>query len=330
MSKQASFVRCVWLACGILVFVPAAGVGAELLEPKPLAEDAVAEKSAQLADGRIVFCALDARMEGDTARLESQPGHPHVGFWTNPKDAVSWQYKPTRWGRYDVELAYAAEGGDGTELAVEIAGQTLSARRLSTGSWSRYATLPVGRVYIAKAEPFTVRVRCHSLAGGAVMNLHSVLLRPAPEGEPIVQEPVGGGVILRARDAITHSTVMRYEPATNKNCLGYWVNPRDWAEWRFELTKPGAFEVELWQGCGRGQGGSDVEVETAGAKLSFQVEDTGHFQNFVPRQIGRVTFGQAGQQTLLIRPARQQAGAVMDIREVRLVPVTPAIIPKVP
>ncbi len=52
--------------------------------------------------------------------------------------------------------------------------------------------------------------------------------------------------------------MMRYEPATNKNCLGYWVNPADWADWTFPVDRPGTFDVEVWQGAGTGQGGSDV------------------------------------------------------------------------
>jgi hypothetical protein len=202
---------------------------------------------------------------------------------------------------------------------VEIAGQRLMATRPSTGSWYRYATLTVGRVYIGKAEPFTVRVGCKTLKGVAVMNLKALILRPAPEGEPIAQEE-SGEITLLARDAITRSTVMRYEPATNKNCLGFWVNPRDWAEWEFTVIKPGKFTVDVWQGCGKGQGGSEVAVEAGSKRLVWTVEDTGHFQNFVPVRIGEVTLGAAGPATLAVRPVRKRAAAVMDVRQIRLVP----------
>src|SRR5205814_6884680 len=104
---------------------------------------------------------------------------------------------------------------------------------------------------------------------------------------PITQDR-SGAVTLQARDATTHGVMMRYEPATNKNCLGYWVNPDDWAEWEFSVTKPGGFEVEVWQGCGKGQGGSDAEVEVGGREFPFVVQETGHFQIFVPRRVGRV------------------------------------------
>ena len=282
-----------------------------------------AEGSRQFADGRIVFSALDAKVQGTRAKLESHPGNYRVGFWSDPSDSVNWDYKPTRWGRYHVEFAFSADGGADTELQFEIAGQNFTVIRPATGSWYRYQTLALGPIYLAKSEPFAVRVGCRKMTGAAVMNLKAVTLHPAPEGMPIFQD-ASGEILLRARDAVTHSVMMRYEPATNKNCLGYWTNPKDWAEWEFTVTKPGTFEVEVWQGCGKGHGGSDVSIEVADTKLAFAVEDTGHFQNFVARRIGRVQLTKAEAYSLAVKPLRKQAGAVMDIRQVRLVPVKSA------
>jgi hypothetical protein len=53
--------------------------------------------------------------------------------------------------------------------------------------------------------------------------------------------------------------------------------------------------------------------------LRFVVQDTGHFQNFVSRELGRVVLKEAGHYTLEIRPERLAKNAVMDVREVRLV-----------
>ena len=156
------------------------------------------------------------------------------------------------------------------------------------------------------------------------MRLSAVTLTPAPEGKSIVQSE--SNITLHSRDAITHSVMMRYEPATNKNCLGYWVNPKDTAEWKFSVTNATAYEIELWQGCGKGQGGSDVLVEVRDASNAvikdtrFVVEDTGHFQNFVPRKLGQVHFAKVGEYSLWVKPQRKQAAAVMDIHRISLTP----------
>ena len=55
--------------------------------------------------------------------------------------------------------------------------------------------------------------------------------------------------------------------------------------------------------------------------LPLTVFETGHFQIFVPRRIGRATIAAPGVQALSVRPVRKRAAAVMDVREVRLIPV---------
>jgi hypothetical protein len=178
---------------------------------------------------------------------------------------------------------------------------------------------PASRIYIAKAERFSVRVRPEKIE--APVSITGLRLDPAPEGPAIVQQ--GTTITLPARSAITHSVMLRYEPATNKNCLGYWVNPADTAEWNFHVNEPGDYEIELWQGCGKGQGGSDILVEihdNAGIiqEARFTVEDTGHFQNFIPRKLGKVHFADTGNYSFWVKPQRKQAGAIMDIHRVLL------------
>lgn len=70
-----------------------------------------------------------------------------------------------------------------------------------------------------------------------------------------------------------------------------------------------------------GTGGSEVQVLVNGEKLRFIVEDTGGFQNFVPKKIGKVKFATPGKYSLEVRPQSKKAGAVMDIRQVKLIPV---------
>jgi arylsulfatase A len=138
--------------------------------------------------------------------------------------------------------------------------------------------------------------------------------------KPVMQQP-DGIVFLHSSNAVVHGSTLRYESQTNKVCLGYWTNPQDWADWHFQIEKPGTYTVEVTQGCGKGQGGSDVEVEVAGATLPFVVKDTGAFQNWEAVNVGTVTFATTGLQTLAVKPQNKKKAAVMDIHWIRLVPV---------
>ena len=261
--------------------------------------ESIPEKTTQLLNGQIIFPVTDA-----TAGAEN---------------SLSWNYKPTRWGMYEVELVY--ENAKPTAATLQIGKE----RFQTTGDLARtlgpHTFASVTRYYLAKSEPFEIRL------DPKPKGLKAVLFRPAPEGKPIRQD--SETITLHARDAITHSVMMRYEPAANKNCLGYWTNPSDSAEWKFTVTQPGTYEIELWQGCGKGQGGSEVGFRITEPlhsskpgfvkEGSFIVEDTGHFQNFIPRNLGQVTLGNGGY-SLFVKPLNKKAAAVMDIRQILLKP----------
>lgn len=139
--------------------------------------------------------------------------------------------------------------------------------------------------------------------------------------KPIVT-PASGDVRLHAKDAIVHAQTMRYEPELHKNVLGYWTNPNDWAEWKFDISQAGRYEVEVQQGCGQGSGGADVEIEVGGQTLRFTVVDTGHFQNMIQITAGEVDL-KVGPQTLAIKPQSKPGVAVMDVRRIVLRPASP-------
>ncbi|MEY2409867.1 MAG: arylsulfatase [Verrucomicrobiota bacterium] len=129
-----------------------------------------------------------------------------------------------------------------------------------------------------------------------------------------------GSVVLHAHEVNIHGANLRYEPAAHKNTIGYWTKQDDWASWDFTTARPGRFAVEMLQGCGKGSGGSVVEVAVDGQSLDFTVEDTGHFQNFVAREIGVVRLEKAGRHTLTVKPRTKPGVAVMDLRRVTLKP----------
>lgn len=279
----------------------------------------LAEKTTQFPDGRIVLSALDAEVKGGKAKLESHPGNHRIGFWADIADTVHWEYKATRPGMYDVEICYSLAGAGKSKVTVGFGEEVVGGEISPTGSWYRYRTALLGRVYISKAGKVLVEVRGQAKGGGALMNLKAITLLPAPEGKPVVQA-ADGVVELDARDATVHGTLLQYERSPKKLCLGYWAKPEDWASWEFLISKAGKFKVELTQGCGT-SGGSEVELLVAGEAIAFKVEGTGGFQNWKARELGVVEFAKSGDYQLEVRPKDKKGVAVMDIRRVRLVPV---------
>lgn len=137
----------------------------------------------------------------------------------------------------------------------------------------------------------------------------------------VIKQSKNGAVTLPSHYVITHGKLLRYEPQPHKNTMGYWANADDWAEWHVAISQPAEFKVEILQGCGKGQGGSIVEIEIAGSKCQFEIEDTGHFQNFKARKVGTVRVARAGEFPLKIRTIKKAKVAACDIRQIRLLPI---------
>ncbi|MEX2215012.1 MAG: carbohydrate-binding protein [Phycisphaeraceae bacterium] len=287
-------------------------------------------KSQQFSHGPIVFLATQATIHGTTAKLEQTNGHDRVGFWSDVNDYVTWDYTATRPGTYELILTYAASAGSAktaSEIAITLGDQTLTATLDNTGSWYRYRTLTVGTIRMPSSGKHTLTVKGTKKIGGAVMNLKAVTLLPASEGKPIRQAE-DGTVTMHARDVIIRGVKVQWEPKPEKQTVGFWVNENDSVSWEFEATTPGKYTVEILQGCGKGQGGSVVNISVGMDSnaltwnhLEFVVEDTGHFQNFKARDIGTVTILGTGKHVVLVTPSIKAKNAVMDLRQVRLIPV---------
>ena len=184
-------------------------------------------------------------------------------------------------------------------------------------------TPPVERLLKFSQSPTEWRIAAgEALAAPAVVVLDVVgVPRLAAEGERI--GPGRDGVLtLNASDAIVHGDKLQFEPLTHKNTVGYWVNPADWVEWKIDLPAPSAYRVQILQGCG-GHAGSEMIVSVGNRELVFDVEETGHFQNFRWREIGTLGLEAGSAQSLELRCRKLAKGAVMDVRQIRLVPTGP-------
>jgi arylsulfatase A-like enzyme len=145
---------------------------------------------------------------------------------------------------------------------------------------------------------------------------------PTPNPDYIPNPPAKDGTItLHARTATVHGVMLRFEPLPHKNTLGFWVRQDDWAEFEFTTTAAGTFTVEVLQGCGKGSGGSEVELTVGTQKLTFTVKDTGGFQAFEAREVGTLKVDSIGRHTLTVKAKTKPGAAVMDLRQIVLKPV---------
>lgn len=125
----------------------------------------------------------------------------------------------------------------------------------------------------------------------------------------------------RFADVGPKSDKLQFEPLAYKNTVGYWVNPKDSPHWNFEVKNPGRFRVRILQGCGKGQGGSDLTIRIGEQNLKYKVRATGQFQAFRWFDAGEIEFAKSQSGQIRIQVDRLAKNAVMDVREIRFEPL---------
>lgn len=142
----------------------------------------------------------------------------------------------------------------------------------------------------------------------------------ATDSVPTVQPDSDGAIRLHARFAITHGEMLRFEPQSYKDTVGYWVRENDWAEWSCRPSQGGSYSVQLRYGCGDGQAGSEIVISVGDTQLSFKVESTGGFQAWRDVQLGTVPLSAGIPTTVTAKPKVKAKNAVMDIQQITLTP----------
>lgn len=235
-------------------------------------------------------------------------------------EQYNFPFEATRWGRYRVKLNYKLKAPSlGVQLKVNE--KRLKKQLKYTGDLSGMVYL--GELDISDAGPYFMALYTPPGVGWSKFELLELALIPMGGNGETVQRDDDGALHLLAKDATTWSEKMRYEPKPEKDCLGFWTETEDFAEWEFKVDKAGKYQVIVHQGCGH-SGGSQVEVELAGQSLEFKVQDTGGFQNWKPVPVGQVEISNAGVYRLSIKPKAKakQDEAIMDVHKVVLVPMS--------
>jgi alpha-L-fucosidase len=148
------------------------------IEGQPQVEQAIIT---QAADGAIGLPAAEADIHGQEARYESGDGRDNIGYWTNKKDWVSWDFVLKIPGRFEVEITLACiDNQAGSEYTIAVDKEKLSGKVEGTGEWTKFVSSKIGTLNLSTPGQLTLSVRPNTMPNGAVMNLKSVVLKPVP------------------------------------------------------------------------------------------------------------------------------------------------------
>ncbi len=127
------------------------------------------------ADGALQLKAVDATVNGNTAKLEES----HIGLWTVASDFVAWKAMVTKPGTYAVSLEYAClPTSENSEFEIAIGTAKIAGKIAATGGWRDFKTVNLGEITLDQPGIVEATVKATKKPGLAVMNLRSVRLTP--------------------------------------------------------------------------------------------------------------------------------------------------------
>jgi putative membrane-bound dehydrogenase-like protein len=142
-----------------------------------------------------------------------------------------------------------------------------------------------------------------------------------PGNKPEEVHPDKDGVLrLRAINAEIYGPSLVLEAKYGN--LGWWSHADDRAVWTALVPAAGAYEVWLDHACDGGAAGNVLLLEGDKALLAVKVGSTGSWDAYRQVNAGKVKLP-AGRVRLTVRSKGPVRGALIDLRELRLVPARP-------
>jgi hypothetical protein len=120
-----------------------------------------------------------------------------------------------------------------------------------------------------------------------------------------------------ASEASLHGEQIKYESGDQRDNIGFWFDPSDWAEWEFTVTKPGQFELSAEIAA---PDKSSLEITLADQKIKGEAPVTGDYGRFRRVKLGTVEIQATGKTRLAVHGVPDGWHPV-NLKSIRLKPV---------
>jgi hypothetical protein len=169
-------------------------------------------------------------------------------------------------------------------------------------------------------KPSAFDLKVEDIIVGAVHDvLPASFKEPRPAtNTPDVVKPTGDALRLRASMARATGPEIKYMPEWQ--AFG-WFTERDRVEWDVEIPKKTSYDVYLDWSVSDAEAGKTFVLEAGRQQIKGKTGKTGSWFTYRKEKIGRIQLP-AGTHKVVFRPGlSSEKGALMDLREVTLVPV---------
>jgi len=235
-----------------------------------------------------------------------------VGQWMQVNGAAIYAtsaspFKRLAWGRCTKQL-----GSDGATLYLHVFNWPPDGKLLVPGLKNPVESaslLANGQKLEATPGSEGVTVNVPAAAPDPICSVVVLKVKGALNVEPQLPEQAADGTIkLTTDDVILHGKKLKVEHTHRKGALkaaegniGFWLDPAEWVEWQFKITKPGQFEVSA-EIAATGSGRFTLAVGQS--KLEAAAPKTGDYNKYKTVTLGTVEIGRAGKASLAVKPLK--------------------------
>lgn len=133
----------------------------------------------QAADGLLTLPAAEAELVGTGIKLEGKE-EKNIGYWMKSDDYAMWNAEIAKPGNFDVVMNYSCSpASSGSEYSVSAGAESVTSKVAPTANWDDYQSAKIGTLRLEKAGPVNVAIKAINTSGHGVLNLRSIVLKPA-------------------------------------------------------------------------------------------------------------------------------------------------------
>ena len=133
---------------------------------------------------------------------------------------------------------------------------------------------------------------------------------------PGVVQDYDGSISLAASEAGIHGDQLKYESGGNRDNLGFWLNPSDWADWDVKVSKSGRFEVSAEIAS---EGSGSFVVSCGSQSVQGKAPNTSDYGKFRSMKLGTLEISAPGHITISIKPVAE-GWQPINLKAIRLKP----------
>ena len=145
-----------------------------LIQGRPEVEETLVSPD---KEGVIRLLPVDAVFNGKEVKTEDHDGVSNIGFWTNPKDSVSWTLCAASDGKYQIQIEASAPKAGSVLQVLGIGKLAYSVPK--TDGFNNFQSTKVGEISLTKDTKVTLTLR-PVVDGWHPVNVRKVELIPQP------------------------------------------------------------------------------------------------------------------------------------------------------